>query len=219
MRVATLPDGSFGFDANATVSREVAQAFLDAGYSFVVRYVRRFTKNSFDLSSYELGALIEVGLGVMVVQHVAAPGWLPTKALGSSYGGIAASEALRVGYPAGATLWCDLEGVSDRSSASEVIEYCNAWHSAVAALGYQPGLYVGDSCGLTATELYRELEFSRYWSAYNLNRDNIPAIRGVQMRQKPYPPRERRVLDCPFEYDEDVIAADALGGTPTLALP
>jgi len=154
----------------------------------------------------------------MIVQHVAAPGWSPTKALGQSYGAVAASEAKTIGYPMGATLWCDLEGVSGSASPSEVIDFCNAWYDAAGQAGYYPGLYVGDSCGLTATELYRKLSFKAYWSAYNLNRDNIPAVRGVCMRQKPYPPRERRI-DCPFEYDEDFIAADSLGGTPTLALP
>lgn len=197
----------------------MAQRFRAAGYQFVVRYVRRSSRHDFDLSAVELQALLDVGLGVMVVQHVAAPGWSPTKALGASYGAVAAVEAWNCGYPKGATLWCDLEGVAESASPSEVIDYCNAWYVAAKQSGYEPGLYVGDSCGLTATELYRNLRYARYWSAYNLNRDNVPAVRGVQMRQKPYPPRERRVLDCPFEYDEDVIAADSLGGTPTLALP
>lgn len=215
MRTGTLDDGSQGFDANAVVSPEIARAFKDMGYLFCVRYVPRVTRHDFDISRDELQGILEEGLGLMLVQHVAAPGWTPTKALGTQYGETAAQEANCVAYPVNATLWCDLEGVNDNASPSETIDYCNSWYDAVKPWG-EPGLYVGDSCGLTATELYRKLKFSRYWSAYNLNRENYPAVRGVQMRQKPYPPRERRILDCPFEYDEDVIQSDAKGDTPTL---
>ncbi len=216
MRTGTLEDGAWGFDCNATVSPKVAKRFKDAGYSFVVRYVRRSQHHDFDISASEMDGILEAGLGLMLVQHVAAPGWSPTKILGQSYGAIAGVEAHNIGYPSGATLWCDLEGVADSASPSEVIDYLNSWHEMAREMGYTPGLYVGDSCGLTATELYKRLRFKAYWSAFNLNKENVPSVRGTQMRQKPYPPRDRRI-DCPFEYDEDLIVTDKLGGTPTLA--
>jgi hypothetical protein len=127
----------------------------------------------------------------MVVQHVAMPGWHPTGSLGASYGAIAAEESRMVGVPQGVAVWCDLEGVArrdehgDRTDPRDVISFCNEWHDAVKLAGYDPGLYVGDSCILNAHQLYYNLKFRRYWSAYNLNRDQFPEVRGVCMWQAP----------------------------------
>jgi hypothetical protein len=143
---------------------------------------------------------------------------MPNSVLGGVYGAIAAREAEAVGLPDGVNLWCDLEGVSANAKASDVIAFCNEWYAAAVRFGFDPGLYVGDSCGLTAQQLYRDLRFKRYWSAYNLNRENFPAVRGVQIRQRPYPAPGLRVPGCPFEYDEDQIQTDALGGTPVLVV-
>ena len=218
MRLSTMTPSARGFDCNTTVSRDAAKRMRAAGFGFAIRYVRRTTAHTFDITSNELTNLLDAGLGVMLVQHVAAPGWVPTEALGAQYGATAAAEAALIGYMLGAHLWCDLEGVQAGASHADVIAFCNAWHGAVQDAGYHPGLYVGDSCGLTATELYRALRFDSYWSAYNLNRDNFPATRGVMLRQFAYPPVSRRVLGVPFEYDEDVVQADAMGDLPTMVV-
>lgn len=217
MHLGSLPDNSRGFDANGRITRAVAERFRDAGFTFAVRYVRRATGHAYDLTAGEMADLLAAGLGVMVVQHVAAPGWVPSAALGRAYGAIAAEEARRIGVPIGVTVWCDLEGVARGVPAEEVIGFCNAWHAAVTAALYEPGLYVGDACGLSADQLYRRLRFERYWSAYNLNRDQVPAIRGVQMRQSVASEAER--VGVPFEFDVNTIRADRLGGTPVLLLP
>jgi hypothetical protein len=109
--------------------------------------------------------------------------------------------------------------VDEAASAAAVVGYCNAWHEAVRAAGYLPGLYVGYGCGLTGVQLYKLLRFDAYWAAYNLDRDQYPARRGVQMRQLPYPVPTLRINGCPFEYDEDFVLVDALGGTPAMVLP
>ena len=41
MIIGTLPDGARGVDVNQTVTADDAQAFATAGYTFIVRYVRR----------------------------------------------------------------------------------------------------------------------------------------------------------------------------------
>jgi hypothetical protein len=199
-----------------------AKLMKAADYDFVVRYVRRSANHAYDITASELLGLLQAGLGVMLVQHVAPPNWQPIAANGKGYAAIAVDHAQKVGYPLGATLWCDLEGVASREwppMAPDVIGYCNAWCDRASSGGYIPGLYVGDSCGLTALQLYRELRFQEYWSAYNLNLDNFPAVRGVQMLQHPYPPADRRVAGIDFKYQEDVIRPDALGGSPMLCLP
>jgi hypothetical protein len=219
MNMGKLPNGSRGFDCNNRVSYAQAQKFKAAGYSFAVRYVRRGLSASRDISPAEMVALLEAGLSIMLVQHVALPGWRPTATLGATYGATAEEEAQKAGYPLGCTLWCDLEGVASSSAAIDVKAYCNAWYDKVKAAGYIPGLYVGDSPGLNAKQLYYLLRFQAYWRAYNLNADQVPVVRGVQMRQYPYPKPERRVKGISFEYDENVIQADKLGGSPVLCVP
>lgn len=221
MRIGSLPVGTRGFDCNTTVTPAMAHAFFNApqAYRFGVRYVRRTTPHTFDLSAVEIQTFLGAGLGLQVVQHVAPPGWSPNGGLGQSYGGIAAQEAVQIELPSGVQLWCDLEGVKKGVPAQDVIDFCNAWHDAVKAAGYAPGLYVGDSCGLTAEQLYFKLKFGRYWSAYNLNRDQYPVVRGVCMRQLAYPEPDTRVRGITVEYDENIIVADRQGGTPMLLLP
>ena len=169
--------------------RHSSAAFFKHGYRFCVRYVRRANRHAYDLTHGEAAGLLDAGIGLMIVQHVAPEGWTPTVKDGASYGSTAAAESTNVGVPPGVMVWCDLEGVAPTAPAQQVIDFCNAWHSAVAAAGFVPGLYVGFGAGLSPTQLYRDLRFTHYWSAYNLNADQYPAIRGVQMRQA-----ERRPL-------------------------
>lgn len=218
MAIGTLPDGTRGFDANARVTAPLARAFHDAGYRFAVRYVRRAKRHGFDLTAREVGDLLGAGLGLMIVQHVAPPGWRPDAALGAAYGAIAAQETQAIGVPGGVTLWCDLEGVAAGVPSADVIGFCNAWYTAARAAGYEPGLYVGDSPGLDADQLYRRLRFRRYWAAYNLNRDQYPAVRGVQMLQRAAKHADL-VPGCPFQFDVDLIEADRKGDRPVLLLP
>ena len=221
MIIGQLPDGSRGFDANQRISKRQAKDAVAKGYDFVMRYVRRAPRNDHDLIPAELSRCLHAGLGVGIVQHVAPEGWVPSLELGAAFGAVAAEECRGMGVPRGlgVTIWCDLEGVKRGVAAEEVVAYCNEWHRHVTDAGYHAGLYVGDSCGLTATQLYRRLRFDAYWSAYNLNRDEYPAVRGVQMRQKVATLEDLVVGLTNETMDVDVIHADALGGTPTLLLP
>lgn len=213
-----LPDGTKGFDCNVPLTDTTASLMKCAGYDFVVRYVRREVHSQADISLSETLNILQSGLGLMLVQHVALPGWSPSYLLGAKYGATAVEHANSIGYPPSALIWCDLEGVKLHTPHTDVIAFCNAWYDAVSKTHYEPGLYVGYQSGLTAEELFRKLRFKRYWSGYNLNKDEFPAVRGVQMKQLPYPPRDKRVAGIHFEYDEDVIHADALGGSPLVLL-
>jgi hypothetical protein len=227
MKIGSLGMGSRGLDCNQplttadleNIRRWNAKRGDALQYRFAIRYIRRTTQHDYDVSCSEISRIFTAGLGLMLVQHVAPEGWRPSSQLGAEYGATAASEALSVLYPAGATLWCDLEGVAAKVPAADVIAYCNAWYDAVVGAGYLPGLYVGDSCGLNASDLYYKLKFTLYWSAYNLNRDNYPVVRGVAMRQLAYPKPADRVTGLDFQYDEDLIIGDAKNSFPVLALP
>jgi hypothetical protein len=96
--------------------------------------------------------------------------------------------------------------------------YCNRWHAAVAGAGYVPGLYAGWHSGLSPQQLHQALRFTHYWGAYNLNSDEVPAVRGLQMKQSARQPGEA-VPGCDFEFQVDTIRTDALGGRPILAAP
>lgn len=216
--IGPLPNGTRGFDANRRITREMAVAFRAQDYEFAMRYVRRVERHDFDITSAEVLTLLEARLGLGVVQHVANDGWLPRPAIGASYGAVAAEEARRAGVPSGVGMWCDLEGVSGDAEAGDVIAFCNNWHAAVGDAGYDPGLYVGFNAGLTDEQLYNNLAFDRYWSAYNLDHDKYPAIRGVCLRQRAAGPLDR-VPGFPIDFDVDIVQTDALGGRASFLLP
>jgi hypothetical protein len=214
--VYTAPDGVRGFDTAERVSASAAAAFRRRGYRFAIRYVRRDKPHASALSATEARSLLNAGIGLMLVQYVESEtAWNPSAAKGTTNGGVAAAEAEKVGVPWGVTVWCDLEGVAPRTPAQRVIDYCNRWHVAVTSAGYVAGLYVGYRCGLTPTQLYRALRFTHYWSAYNLNTDRYPAVRGVQMRQL-RAGKSDFVPAQSTDFQVDKIAADKLGGRPTL---
>ncbi|HEX9309497.1 MAG TPA: glycoside hydrolase domain-containing protein, partial [Gemmatimonadaceae bacterium] len=141
--------------------------------------------------------------------------WIPSGTKGAANGAVAAAEAEKLGVPFGVTVWCDLEGVKRGTRSQKVIDYCNQWHIAVMSAGYLPGLYVGYHAGLNPTQLYRSLRFSHYWGAYNLNSDQYPAVRGLQMKQSRHKQSDS-VSDSGIDFQVDRISADALGGHPTL---
>ncbi len=214
--VVTAPDGVRGVDTSETVTASAASALHNHGFRFCVRYVRRDKPHASALSSKEATSLLNAGLGLMVVQYVESESaWTPMASKGSLNGGIAASETAKLEIPPGVTIWCDLEGVKAGTPARNVIDYCNHWYSAVIGAGYVPGLYVGYHAGLTPMQLYRSLRFTHYWGAYNLNADQYPAVRGLQMKQsQPQPDDSLTGLGLNFQVDR--VSADTLGGRPTV---
>jgi hypothetical protein len=214
--VYSAPDGVRGFDTAEKITASDAAQFRRRGYRFAVRYVRRDKPHASALSTREARSLLNVGIGLMIVQYVESDtSWNPSAAKGAANGRIAAAETEKLGVPWGVTVWCDLEGVAPGTSSQRVIDYCNRWHSAVTSAGYVAGIYVGYRAGLTPTQLYRSLRFTHYWSAYNLNSDQYPAVRGVQMRQA-IRRKNDLVPGTNIDFQVDTVRADALGGRPTL---
>jgi hypothetical protein len=213
------PIGMIGFDANAVVSPEHARAFVATGYQFAVRYVRRVRAAATDLGVEELDNLLLAGLAVMPVQHVESESsWTPTDDKGREYGQTAADAAHELGLALQTTVWLDLEGVAIGTPAEQIIRYCNYWYDHVADAGFTPGLYVGWNSGLTPSQLYTRLKFTRYWGAYNLNADECPSTCGICMKQHAAAPGDVPA-GVPFAIDTDVIVGDALGRAPILFAP
>jgi hypothetical protein len=212
------PSGIKGFDCNSVVTTQAGRALHALGHRFAVRYVRRSQPRVNDISEGEIAQIFPAGLALMIVQHVESDrSWKPDDTKGAQYGDNAASSCLALGIPRGVTVWLDLEGVAEGTDAEQIIRYCNIWYDRVAAVGYQPGIYVGWHAGLTPDQLYKRLKFSRYWAAYNLNRDQEPAVRGVCMKQRePTVPESQAVT---FPIDGNSIRPDKAGDLPTLFAP
>jgi hypothetical protein len=214
--VFTAPNGVRGFDTSDTVTPRAAALMHSAGYRFAVRYVRRAKRHPSTLTASESRTLLNSGLGVMLVQYVESEwSWTPSAAKGQRNGSIAATEADGLGFPWGITIWCDLEGIAAGTSSLRIIDYCNRWHEEVSAAGYVPGIYVGYHARLSPLQLYRSLRFTHYWAAYNLNADQYPAVRGVQMKQS-----QASASAIPsgvgISFHSDRVMSDVLGGQPTL---
>lgn len=215
MPITTLPGnvqpaaaGLRGCDVNQVLAAADAANLKNNGCDFCIRYIPR-TANlaAGNLSNAEALNILNAGMALMAVQHVALPGWLPTAALGTAYGSYAATYAQDiVGLPAGVNIWCDLESVANTAASADVIAYCNAWFTAVAAAGYLPGLYVGWGCGLTPQQLYSDLLFKNYWRAYN---GPQVFVRGFQLLQH----TQQNVGG--IEVDPNTTQTDAMGDSVT----
>lgn len=170
------------FDVDQPLSGAQAGEFVKAGYLACGRYLPRTPAlMKGNLTALEIQILLTAGLSIFAVQHCPEPGWVPSAALGTLYGGYAAGYAKAIGLPPGMILWDDLEMVVDATPAWAVIDYCNAWYAAVNAAGYIPGLYVGYGAILSPEALYMKLPFKHYWRAYN---GPEVSIRGFQIVQE-----------------------------------
>lgn len=169
-----------GFDSDTVLTAALAQQFYGGGFKFCLRYLSLGKQAPRDLTTHEAIDILNAGLALMPVQHVRKPGWLPSANLGQQDGQNAATNALDIGFPAAVNVWCDLEGVGSRATPQDVIDYCQAWHSAVSAAGFAPGLYVGSRAQLSGEQLYG-LPFQHYWRSQS----TVPDIphRGYQLIQ------------------------------------
>jgi hypothetical protein len=220
LNVLAAPAGTKGFDCNTPLNRRTVEVFRKAGMQFALRYVPRVTAKTIDLTASEAVAILAGGLGIMPVQHVELPDWIPSAQKGSDYGAHAAHHCLECGISVGTNVWLDLEGVKYLAGkpavpASLIINYCNNWYTQVAKAGFTPGIYVGYNPGLNASELYYKLRFEHYWSAYNLDSEQYPAVRGVQMKQS----RQRTMPGTDVDYDPDITSLDLKGGAPLVLAP
>ena len=181
-KVVRAPAGAQGFDTDTVVNQHQAQQLRAAGFAFCLRYLSRAEgESSGDLTAAEAGRLLDAGLALMPIQHVARRGWAPTAELGTTNGKAAASNAMAVGFPQGVNIWLDLEGVLGSVLSEEVIRYCNAWFFEVESVGFVTGLYVGAEAILTGDELFWRLKTNHYWRSAS----RVPPIphRGYQMFQ------------------------------------
>jgi hypothetical protein len=199
--VQAAPSGVKGIDTITPISAAIAAKFRGAGYSFVVRYLGAIT-------AVERDAILNAGLALLAVGYSRRAGWQPSAALGAADGAGAVLHAGQAGFPIGMSLYCDLEGPSSSTTATDCIAYVNAWAEAVTGAGYRAGLYVGYGIPMTPEQLYEDLKVTAYWHSCSQVQD--VAVRGYQMVQQA--PGNQMVLGV--QVDVDVIQADKKGDTP-----
>jgi hypothetical protein len=191
-------------DTSAKLTAGIVGPLVDAGYQGVVRYVHLpGVQGTWDIDPVELKALLDGGLGLMLVQHVRYPGWDPAKCSGAEDAGTAIASAKAAGYLAGAHIFVDLEGISGTGDATT--QYATDWAAAVVAAGYKAGCYVGYSVPLTPAQLYALENINSYWSDAG---PRSVATRGFAIKQH----AEIHLGGIPFDPDD--VAPDVLGDTP-----
>lgn len=161
--VGALVVDSLPFAQGGTLAQ--AQALKARGVSCVVGYLGV-------INAARVAAILEAGLAFMPVT------------LAGEYEDGPDDEVLQLkalGIPRGATVWLDLEGMKAfKSPPAEFAAKINRWADAIAAAGFQPGLYVGVPQPFTSAELYA-LHVVRYWHGQGSVRDRTNAL------AEPYP--------------------------------
>ena len=134
--VFAAPPGVHGFDANSVLNRRTCEAAKARGFAFCIRYVsRQDVQPKEDLSETEASIILDAGLALMPVQHVASENWSPSQALGTRNGKNAAKHAQQIGFPEGVNVWLDLEGAKASTPHETMIAYCNAWFAEIEEAG------------------------------------------------------------------------------------
>lgn len=182
-QVLPAPPGLHGIDSNTVLNDSHCRAVKARGFSFCLRYVSRGEREqAHDLHEAEARTILDAGLALMPVQHVARAGWSPTKSLGTTYGRNAAAHVSEIGFPPGVNVWLDLEGVKNSTTHARVIDYCNAWISEVESTGFVPGVYIGARAILTGEEIFWRVRAKHFWRSGS----RVPDVphRGYQLIQK-----------------------------------
>jgi hypothetical protein len=174
-----------------------AQAVALTDAKFAVRYLG-------DVTAEETDAILGANLLLSLVQHPRTSAL--SGPLGSADGLRAATQAHALGFPSGATLWCDLE-----SWSGDAVSYVNEWSACVVAGGYEAGLYVGYAASPLSGTVLAALASTAYWRSCS----NVPTPSGIgwQMMQL-YKPNQ--VL-AGIQVDWNIVQDDFRGRLPTFA--
>lgn len=207
--IARAAPAGLACDLDTKVTSALADALWALGYRVIFRYVPLPGNNDpkDDIDRLELEMLLRKGFGVGLVQHPRDPKWFHLPGLdGSVDAGHACVYAQSIGYPSGAHLFQDLEGIT--GSPADVTVFANEWAYEVIGVGFLAGCYHGFEAELDSVGLYALHWTTCYWT----DLANRPvAQRGNAVIQKP----TIKVLG--FEIDPDEIVADKLGETPYVA--
>jgi hypothetical protein len=218
MAAGTLPTGTLGGDCDQPLTAAIAHALYASNIRFVLRYISRgMGQQPGDLTAEERRIILGAGLALGYAQHVQEPGWVPSLALGQTYGETMASNMSSVGASAGVNAWLDWEGLDLSSPETSCVACVNQWSYETLNASFRPALYFGFDGIFTADQLYYDLVPNRYWKS--ASRVVSPSVRGWCMIQTIANPPPAAASAGLTDWDADVIAADRLGGLPIWDLP
>lgn len=178
--VQAAPPGTRGADTVSALSASSAAAMAAEGITFCIRYVSPNDASVTPLTASEAQTILAANLGLMLAQQVDAGAIAFSTALGTQHGQAAAASAQAIGLPMCEVVWLALTNIPASTSASALTSYYAAWYTAVYAAGFLPGLRVGPTEVLTASQL-GYLAFSHYWQASDAT--VTPSPRGYQLVQ------------------------------------
>lgn len=204
-----------GFD---TITRPTAAQYIVLAqfFDFAIRYLG-------DLHADEVSDALNAKLGLMLVQHARANGWMPDAAKGATDGARAVRDAQAINAPKGLTLWLDLEVCSATALFGDVQKYSEAACDQITNAGFKAGVYVGAGVPGSGQQLY-ELPFTAYWKSQSFVA--TPNRRAFQLEQLfVYPQGQCLIKDvwpkappnvASMQIDADVVLCDYLDGRPTM---
>ena len=167
----------------------------------IFRYVRLpMNASADDISGPELSRIIARKLACALVQHVYLPGWNPELTSGAKAALVGMEHASSVFYPKDATIFVDIEGVAEKTSARP---YTYQWQNTLLSANCDPGLYYGYDCGMSPDELW-QAPGKHYYAAPN--QPDVPN-RGPCVRQR-YPEGKIAMVG---QVDFDDVARDLKG--------
>jgi len=200
--------GTKGLDRSLSIATAAPELFAQ-GFRFAIRTLGLPGGSVGTLSAGEVTKVHQAGLALGAYQVIRKTGF--TSAQGTTDGAFAATEAKALGFPAGSTLWFDLEGEHD-VSADALASFVNHWAGAVKAAGYAPGLYNGPQSILTGAQISGLPDFHAYWQAGALV---PPVARGYQIYQL----LPANLTVGGVNIDVDVVQTDFKGDSPSFWLP
>jgi Domain of unknown function (DUF1906) len=195
-------------DTNTPLTKAVCEALVARGILTVGRYVPfAGLSRAGCITAAEADIITGAGLHLLLVSHVRGTPeanfhWSPSAHSGAADAGAAVGCAADAGYPSGAHLFLDLEGISD--GPAQTATYAIEWQRAVMASGYRSGLYDGFDCPLDAHAKWL-LPGDCYWAApghRSVDQRGYAIVQGV----------EATIAGVAFDFD--AIKADQLGGLP-----
>lgn len=199
-----------GFDTNSKVSASQALRLFELGYHWCARYVKLPGNNpAHDIDAAELEALAQVGIDVLLVQHVRIPPWNPIEHSAFADAMSAVDHARGAGYPDGCHIFVDAEGIAVGVTSAECVDYYDRWAAQVRGEGYRVGFYNGYDVPMSPQEKWLLHNVDSYW------KDAGPrevANRGFAVQQ--FSPQK---VVATLTIDDDEIVADLLGDTPVVA--
>jgi hypothetical protein len=195
-------------DTSAKVGPLGARALHQAGILGIVRSLPLPSGTlGQEITSGELAGLGAAGLQVALYQRVRYVGWRPADHSGAADSMHAVAAARSAGYPVGAVIYLDLEGID--GTADETARFANDWCDATRQANYQAGIYCGFQDPLGPADLYTLHRATTYWIDFG-PRD--VAVRGHALKQA-YP----EVAIGGIKFDLDQMGPDLLGDVPCVA--